>query len=343
MMVRADATNTTALRLIKVLDLLLEQPMSHQELAMALQEALKLPSAPSSDMVLLYIKTLRHLGCDITRPSLRTSYRYSLRKHPFGLFLDEPDIDTLVQLRQSVEVHMSVIDLLNYDELVETLLQKSWLTAELPYSISDYFKNARAVDYRPWRPWIDALLQAIQHEQLIHLDYASQGPQGAKRSLNLLPLDLIATNGALYAIGLSQHSAEAVMLRVDRITTLNLIEPHLALSLRQQLLSRKQQPPSFSVYVWLPDRVTLTLPTAVMGSVEPVSTLPKGIPLWEHRPPTHCLQGLSHNHFQLEQYLLKSAYPYFVAQPLALRQKLCHSYQAVVALYAKPDVTSTLL
>jgi hypothetical protein len=333
-MVRADATNSTALRLIKVLELLLEQPHSQKALAQALQQAFELPAPPSPDMVLLYIKTLRHLGCDIARPSLRNQYCYSLRKHPFGLFLDEADIDTLVQLRESVETHMGVHDLLNYDELVEVLLQGSWLTADTPYGLSDYFNNARSVDYRPWRPWIDVLLQAAQQQQLLQLGYKSQGSKTSLQSITLLPLELTASSGALYLLGLAQHKPDTMMLRVDKLTAAEVLPCHQVADLKAVLLARKQSPPQVTVYFWLPPRAVLSLPFLPPNALSACRTPPKHVPLWGEQPPNTQLVCQTHRHFALEQFLLKTPYPYYVAQPASLRQHLCQSYQNLLAQYA---------
>lgn len=90
----------TAYRAIKILMLLIEKPYSALELTDALKNDEITSRSTSDDTLRVTINSLKAVGCQITRPSLRNNYKYVLINHPFRINFTEKDFLLLNKIRK---------------------------------------------------------------------------------------------------------------------------------------------------------------------------------------------------------------------------------------------------
>ena len=81
----------TGIRALLVMGLLIKAPRSLDEIR---EEFIKLnimEESHSDDILRIDLNTLRSMGCEITRSSAKTDFKYVLLKHPFSLTITEEE------------------------------------------------------------------------------------------------------------------------------------------------------------------------------------------------------------------------------------------------------------
>ena len=117
--------NTTAYRIFKLLEWLIEAPLTVKEMNQHFLEDEITGKALSEDSLWLYINTLKHLGCDISRPAPSNGYKHVLNFHPFGVHLEDEDIEVLVSSKTLLEQCFTYDEMLELDGLFRKLLLHS--------------------------------------------------------------------------------------------------------------------------------------------------------------------------------------------------------------------------
>lgn len=113
----------TAYRAIKILKLLLEKPCSHAELQEAIKNDEIINRSTSDDTLRVTINSLKAVGCEILRPTLKNNHKYILKYHPFNIKFSEAQIKILNKIRKNFlckndwQTVLKLNDL--YDKIVE--------------------------------------------------------------------------------------------------------------------------------------------------------------------------------------------------------------------------------
>jgi len=97
-----DNISITAFRIISMLNMLLQEPLSDDELNEKLQTNIQGSRNLSKDTICIYINTLRAIGCEISRPSKKNEYKYVLKTHPFKLIISNDEISTIIEVRKYI-------------------------------------------------------------------------------------------------------------------------------------------------------------------------------------------------------------------------------------------------
>lgn len=90
----------TAYRAIKILMLLIDSPYSATELSEALKSDEITCRSTSDDTLRVTINSLKAVGCEISRPTLKNGYKYILKNHPFKIKFTEKQINILNKIRK---------------------------------------------------------------------------------------------------------------------------------------------------------------------------------------------------------------------------------------------------
>ena len=100
--VKESGVSKTGYRALFLLRLLLESPKTRDELIERFSKDSVIAKDLSKDTVTNTVNLLRMAGCIITRPNMRTDFRYVLREHPFSAKLSKFDVKCLQALRNGI-------------------------------------------------------------------------------------------------------------------------------------------------------------------------------------------------------------------------------------------------
>jgi hypothetical protein len=100
----SKSLNSTAYRIYRILEWLVEKPLTLTEINLKFKADPLIGKVVSSDSILLYMNTLKAIGCEIQRPSPKNSFHYMLLYHPFGMTLTEQHIQLLIKVKSKKTV-----------------------------------------------------------------------------------------------------------------------------------------------------------------------------------------------------------------------------------------------
>ena len=75
----------TGLRALVLIGLLIAKPRSFNEIRRAFIDLKIIDEKTSNDILRIDLNTIKLMGCDISRSSAKTDFRYILTKHPFSI------------------------------------------------------------------------------------------------------------------------------------------------------------------------------------------------------------------------------------------------------------------
>jgi len=113
--------STTGYRIFLELKLMLEAPVSSDELIEIIKQDRHLNKEVSKDTIRCDIDTLINAGCKIIKPSKKTSYKYVLVSHPFKLDLKLSEINILNELRKILALELSLNEVFILNDLYEKI------------------------------------------------------------------------------------------------------------------------------------------------------------------------------------------------------------------------------
>ena len=111
----------TGTRSLVLVGLLMKAPRSLEEIRKAFIELKIMEPEHSDDILRIDLNTLRTMGCEISRSSAKTGYKYVLTKHPFSLNITSEEVSLLRKIYKRVKDNCDMALLLKYDELFRKL------------------------------------------------------------------------------------------------------------------------------------------------------------------------------------------------------------------------------
>lgn len=111
----------TGTRALVWVGLLMKAPRSLEEIRKAFIELKIMEPEHSDDILRIDLNTLRTMGCEISRSSAKTGYKYVLTKHPFSLNITSDEVALLRKVYKRVKDKCDMALLLKYDELFRKL------------------------------------------------------------------------------------------------------------------------------------------------------------------------------------------------------------------------------
>ncbi len=327
---RRKAVNATAYRIFKLLEWLMAGPLSVEELNARFAADEHIGRTLSNDSIWLYINTLKALGCQITRPCPRNSFRYELLFHPFGVLLDAADMAMLARVKAFGHSHLNRRENLVLDGFLKKVVIRS-VGQDAGQTLADrlqaLFEESRSLDYGAYLETIDRLEGWIREGALLELAYRSVS-KGLSR-FRFLPEALVYEQGLLYVRGDRPEYPDPSLLRLDRIQEVKRVhQPEL----RAQLSERRQSPPLVKIrLLGASDADSLRLEETGFR-LEQAEPRAAGVDLH--------LKG--RDLFSLKQRLLSCGLPFQVLAPQAFRQEMQTELETMLAYYQNPEVSDGL-
>lgn len=315
--------NGTAYRIFKLLQWLIDSPLTVEALNQRFINDPSIGKAVSSDSVWLYINTLKALGCVIRRPSLRNGFAYEMLSHPFNLTIDEAQLETLAQAKIVAQRHFAHPEMLALDSLLKKLVSQGTLSG-VPEWVERLFAQSRSLDSQECRQRIDQLERAILEESLLKVTYVS--PLKGEEAFLFLPESLFYRQGVVYARGERPEYPDSSSLRVDRMLSLSPLEDD---GVRVQLAARQQRKIEIAL------KVMVNSPQAFQGfCLDPNQGVYQESRLWVDGPhPYYEVRLLVRDFFYLKQTLLSLGLPFVVMSPEAFKQDILATLRGVLDFY----------
>ena len=111
----------TGVRSLVLLGLLIQAPRSLEEIKRLFVDFNIMDESNSYDILRIDINTLKAMGCEISRASKKTDFKYVLEKHPFVLKINKDEISILKKTFNKIKNKTDIETLVKYDELFEKL------------------------------------------------------------------------------------------------------------------------------------------------------------------------------------------------------------------------------
>lgn len=217
----ADNVSLTAYRVLAILMMLKEAPHTEVEINEKFKNDQELPRGLSKDSIWLYINTLKAIGCDITRPSKKNDYKYTLLDHPFKLNLTDAEFKSLLAARKYVSNLSDWEISCNFEKFLSTLSE--FLPEEDKQILIKTCKSKqREIDYTLKKDLIKEIEYYCSNNTPVLLEYDS--PSGHKAFIKLLSDTIKYENDALYLWGYNYELEDYQYLRIDRIESVKALK-----------------------------------------------------------------------------------------------------------------------
>ncbi len=295
---------------------LAKEPLTFEEINARFKAHPGVKRTISQDSFWLYLNTLKSLGCDITRPTRRNGFHYTLQFHPFTYFLSLQDISILKEVTQYLDDRIHYRDVVYFQRWLHRVFQHA-ANKNREELEQQFFNDSRIQDFNAYERLLGEIEQYCQLNQLLQILY--QSPVSGRREIDFLPQKIFHHQGILYLFGQGADWDKSSMLRLDRII---MVSPAENPELHRLLLEKQLQKQVFIIRV-------LNCPRA---HYEPLSDDEEVIP--DPAAPGHLLVKLrTDNDFLLKQKLLAMGYQFQVLYPEAFNEEVCTTLREMKELY----------
>lgn len=203
----------TGMRSIVLMGLLIVAPRSLEEIRKAFIDLNIMEDENSDDILRIDLNTIKAMGCEISRASAKTGFKYVLSKHPFSLNVTDDEIHLLKRAYNRVKDGCNIEALLEYDELFKKIA--SFIYDE---KMKEGMLGISALKYYDIEN-LKSLMFDCEQQRIIELLYKK--PTGSSDSRKRIAAqDLVFKNDKIYLYGRDMDKDEPVVLNFKRIKTI---------------------------------------------------------------------------------------------------------------------------
>jgi predicted DNA-binding transcriptional regulator YafY len=213
-----DNISITAYRIISILNMLLAEPLSDEELNIKLQENIQGARTLSKDTIGIYINTLRAIGCEILRPTKNNGYKYVLKSHPFKLNISKEEISSLVEIKKYISTTGNWKLAIETDDLFNKIVNIITSECKNDFVALKNMALCREINSENLLLNLTSIEKYCEKNKDLLIIYNS--PNSGEKEINLKAEKLALENGAFYLWGYNYEINETVYLRVDRIKSI---------------------------------------------------------------------------------------------------------------------------
>lgn len=200
----------TGIRSLVLLELLINSPMSLEEIRAEFMKYKIMDGSNSDDILRIDINTLRTMGCVISRADHRTNNKFVLLDHPFKINITKEEVSVIKRAFNKIKENSDISVLILYDNLFKKIV---------PHIADDNIKE-QFLGISPLKKYsseiINELKTACDNHQVIKFLYRM--PSTSKETEKELFADKIKLqNDKLYIFGVDKKSGESVYLNIRRI------------------------------------------------------------------------------------------------------------------------------
>lgn len=202
----------TGIRSIVLLGLLIIAPRSLEEIRKIFLQYNIIDESSSNDILRIDINTLKYMGCEISRASAKTDFKYVLGNHPFSLNVTLEEIKLIKRFYKIVKKTADIQKLLVYDDFFKKIakfISNENKEAFLGISVLKHFDIKL----------IKSLLRDCDEKALLTLDYISPDNQFVLTK-KIAAKSLEFRNDKIYLHGFDIEKNKWIILNLKRIQSI---------------------------------------------------------------------------------------------------------------------------
>lgn len=134
---REKYISLTGYRTLLILQILLKEPKTLEEIKKELASITEINKDISDDIIRSCINNLRETGCEISKATKLNSYKYILTKHPLSFDIKNDELKALKKVSQKISDSGSLTDLENFENFIFKMINfvQSEETKEILYGM----------------------------------------------------------------------------------------------------------------------------------------------------------------------------------------------------------------
>ena len=167
----------------------------------------------SDDILRIDLNTLKIMGCEISRASQKTDFKYVLGKHPFAFKIEDSEIMLLKKAYNQAKSHADIAGILGYDDLFRKIASR----------VCDEDKKEALLGISVLKRYDvqmlkDLLLDCAQGRTL-SIVYKKPS-SNIEENKEVVAQKLVFQNDKVYLYGYDLEKKDSVVLLVSRIKTI---------------------------------------------------------------------------------------------------------------------------
>ena len=296
----------TGLRAITMLGLLVEFPRTLEEIREKYLERKLIDPDNSDDIIRIDMNTLRTMGCEISRASSKTNYKYVLDKHPFGLNITSEQVSIIKRAYKSLKDGASINLLLKYDNLFTKI--SSYIFDE---EIKEQLLGISVIKSLN-KEQLEELVRDCKLQNTLCIKYKDMGNSEIKIK-NITAQKIELRSDKIYLLGYDIDKQESVMLPLKRIL---------------QVVSRTKN--NEELADTKPVEVKFFLKNFNSAGIEEDEKI-----IESHDDISQIIKGKYHNEFIAVQRMLSFGSACIVLEPSHIKQKVIDKLLSTREIYEK--------
>lgn len=200
----------TGVRSLILLGLLINAPMSLEEIKKAFIGHKIMGVSASEDVIRIDINTLKKMGCDISRADHRTDNKFVLKKHPFRINITKEEVSVIKRAFNKIKENADISLLMSYDNLFKKIAEHvtDEEVKEILTGISPLNKYSQEL--------VDRLKSACEKKNTVQLIY--KAPTASKETeIEIFAEKILLQSDKLYLYGVDKGSDRPIYLNIRRI------------------------------------------------------------------------------------------------------------------------------
>lgn len=203
----------TGMRSIVLIGLLIVKPRSLEEIRKAFIDLGIMEDENSDDILRIDLNTLKVMGCEISRASRKTDFKYVLGKHPFTFKMEEDETKILKKVYNRIKENADIVTLLDFDDLFKKIAshvgEEQTREALLGISILKYY-NIQLIR--------DLLTDCKEHNTLDVIYKKPTSNNESRKEINAQKV--VFQNDKVYLYGYDLEKQDSIILNIKRIRSI---------------------------------------------------------------------------------------------------------------------------
>lgn len=203
----------TGIRALVLIGLLIVKPRSLEEIRKEFINLQIMEESHSDDILRIDLNTIKIMGCEISRSSAKTDYKYILSKHPFAFKIPEDEMAVLKKVYNLTKTKLDLYTLIEFDELFKKIAfhicDDESKEAILGISVLRYYDLKLIKD----------LMLDCKHKRTIDLMYHKPSNINDSRK-QIIAQEIVYKNDKIYLYGYDLDKEEPIVLNVKRIKSI---------------------------------------------------------------------------------------------------------------------------
>ena len=203
----------TGIRALVLIGLLIVRPRSLEEIRNTFIDLQIMEPTHSDDILRIDLNTIKLMGCEVSRSSAKTDYKYVLTKHPFALKIPKEELLALKKVYNLIKQKLDLETLIEFHEMFNRIASHIYdeESKEAIYGISvlRYFD----LDY------IKTLMLDCRNNNTLDLEYKKVISKNSTKK-QIVAQKLVHNNDKIYLYGYDLDKKEHTVLNLRGIETI---------------------------------------------------------------------------------------------------------------------------